>query len=273
MIISKAINIHDVRNQLKHIIAQPYFYLSVMLLIILNAIVLGLESFDSLMNRAGWFLTVADSIMVLIFAGELAIYLFVFGPKKCFTDPWFLFDFIIVSISLFSFNTTYSSLRAMRVLRILRLITRFPNLRKVVQGLIDALPGIGSITIILIILIYVAALMGHNLFGTEYPEHFGSLQHSLLTLFQIMLTDDVGSIIREVTTTHPYSWIFFLVFLLASTFIILNLFVAVVVDGMQQNYRESEEEQGDMIVDIVEQLKKLDEKVTFIKRTLNKQGE
>ncbi|MBP9722132.1 MAG: ion transporter [Gammaproteobacteria bacterium] len=255
----------NLREKLKYIIEQPYFYISIMALIIVNTIVLGLESYESMMDRFGPVLITADKVMVMIFAAELAIYLYVHGLKKCFTDPWFVFDFIIVGIALFSFNTTYSSLRAMRVLRILRLITRFPNLRKVVQGLIDAMPGIGSIIIILIILVYVASLMGHSLFGAEYPEHFGNLQKSLLTLFQVMLSDNVGDIMREVMKTHPYAWLFFLAFLLTATFIVLNLFVAVTVDAMQQNYRDSEEEQFDMITEMKKTLKKLDEKISKIK--------
>lgn len=242
---------------LKKMLEKPWFMKIIMYLIILNSIVLGLKSYPYMMENYGFILDILDDVLISIFVCELLLYLIVNGPKQCFSDYWYVFDFIIITIAVLPaityglshfFNVTdvpdlghFSALRAMRVLRILRLISVFPNLRKVIQGLVTAIPGIGSIGTILCISLYVAALMATNLFGTTFPEFFGSLEASLFTSFQIMTTEGWPDIVRAVQKVHPYSWIFFITYILVATFVILNLFIAVIVDAMQKEEGEAEE--------------------------------
>lgn len=220
--------------------SQRFHYL-IIFLILFNAVILGLETYPAVMARVGFILNLLDDIVLSIFVCELILYMYIYGIRNCLSDPWYLFDAFIIFAS-FASAESLSSLRALRVLRVLRLITKFHNLRRVVTGMIAALPGIGSIITLLFILMYVGALISTNLFGKDFPSDFGTLQSSLLTLFQIMLNDDTGNVIRTIMASHPYSWAFFIGFIFVSTFIILNLFVAVIVDGIQNSDQHQKDE-------------------------------
>ena len=229
------------RNKIQSLIKTEKFNYFIVGIIILNSIILGLQTSPYVMDKIGPTLNLLDDIILGIFIVELSLYLYANGFKKCFTDPWYLFDLSIVISSLLAVQAI-SSLRALRVLRVLRLITKFPNLKKIIAAMFKSLPGIGSILTLLLIFMYVGALLATNLFGADYPDDFGSLRDSTLTLFQLMVTDDAGNVIRTVMATHPYSWTFLVGFILITAFIILNLFVAAIVDGMQNtNERESDE--------------------------------
>lgn len=267
-------------SKLLKIVESPIFVQIIMGLIIFNAIVLGLKSYPHLMVQYGFILDVLDDVLVAIFVCELMVYLLVYGPKKCFTDPWYVFDFVVISIvvlpAIFYILSHFlhvadlpdlghfSALRAMRVLRVLRLVTTFPNLRKVVQGLIAAIPGIGSIGTLLLIVLYVFGLIGTNVYGEEFPKYFGNLQSSLFTLFQVMTAESWASnIARPVMEVHPYAWTYFIMFILASSFVVLNLFIAVIVEVMQKDtdYQEGEEEKHEALEEIKHMLKEIQEKL------------
>lgn len=204
-------------------------------LVLLNGVILGLETFPDVMARHGQVLVAADRFLLAVFVGELALRLFAHGARF-FRDPWSLFDATVIAVALFPANEAYSVLRAARVLRVLRLVSAFPQLKRVAQGLISAIPGLASIAAILAILLYVFAVMACKLFGQDFPQWFGDLPTSLFTLFQIMTLEGWGDIARETKQVYPYAWIFFLSFILLSTFTVLNLVIAVIVDTMQKSH-------------------------------------
>ena len=129
----------------------------------------------------------------------------------------------------------FSVLRAMRILRALRLVSMIKSMRRVVAALLGALPGMGSIATLLILVLYVASVMGTKLFAEVSPDYFGSLGGTLFTLFQVMTMEGWADIARDIMVHKPWAWIFFLGFILVSTFTVLNLFIAVVVNAMQEN--------------------------------------
>ncbi len=232
------------QTQVQKLIEKPKFLHVIIILILLNSIVLGLESYPNIMKEMGSTLIIIDDIMLFIFVAELSLYLYTYGTKKCLTDPWYLFDATVISVAIFSVNPAYSSLRAMRVLRILRLISAFPNLRRVVEGLLKAIPDITSIFTILGIVLYVGSLMATNLYGEEFPEYFGTLGSSVFSLFQILTTEGWPDIVRPIMSKYPHSWMFFITYLFAATFIVLNLFIAVIVDAMQKSSDHLKEERN-----------------------------
>jgi voltage-gated sodium channel len=125
-------------------------------------------------------------------------------------------------------------LRALRVLRVLRLITALPSLKRVVAGLLAALPGMGSIVLLIGLIYYVFAVMATKMFGDAKPELFGTLGDSLFTLFTVMTLEGwVDGVTKPVMETHPWAWIFFIIFIVFTTFMVLNLFIGVVVNAMQ----------------------------------------
>lgn len=214
----------------------------IVVLILINAAILGLETSASVMQAAGNFLLLADKIILWIFVAELIVRLFVYR-LQFWKDPWSVFDFAVVGIALVPAAGPFAVLRALRVLRVLRLLTMVPSMRRVVGALLAAIPGLGSIALVLLIVYYVFAVIATNLFAATYPEWFGTLGRSLYTLFQIMTLESWSmGISRPVMEQFPYAWAFFIPFILVATFTMLNLFIAIIVNAMQ-NYSEGEHKQ------------------------------
>ena len=204
----------------------------VLALIILNAITLGLETSPGIMETAGPLLRALDHAILTVFVAELAARIAV-HRLRFFRDPWSLFDLFVVGIAIAPATAGLSVLRALRILRVLRLITVVPSLRRVVGGLVTALPGMGSILLLLCLIFYVFSVMGAKLYGSTNPELFGGLGQAAYTLFQVMTFDDWSAgVAKPVMEQHPFSWIFFIVFILVSTFMALNLFIGVVVSAL-----------------------------------------
>lgn len=199
--------------------------------IIVNAAVLGVQTSPGLGEATAVWLHRIDQVCLGIFVAELTIKLYAFR-LRFFRSGWNVFDFVVVAIALVP-GSGFAVLRALRVLRVLRLISVVPALRRVVEALVRAVPGIVSIGALLGLLFYVAAVMATTLFAASFPEYFGTLGASLATLFQTMTMDNWSTISREMAPVYPWVWAFFVPFILLSAFTVLNLFVAVMVDAMK----------------------------------------
>ncbi len=212
-------------------------------IIVLNAITLGLETSPTAMAMAGSWLTVIDRIILGIFVLEISARLIVFG-KRFWRDPWSLFDFSVVAIALVPATGEFSVLRALRIIRVLRLISTVESMRRVVSGLLRAIPGMGSIISLLALLFYVFSVMATKLYGADFPHFFGSIPASAFTLFQIMTLEGwAAEIVRPVMAVHPYAWIFFIIFILVTSFAVLNLFIGIIVDSMQMVQEEDRQKE------------------------------
>lgn len=230
--------------KLQRLVEAPWFTRSIMALIIVNAAFLGAETYPVVMAEHGALLSMLDKLILGIFVVELGLRLLAYRGRF-FRDPWSLFDAAVIAIAFMPANEAFAVLRAARVLRVLRLISIFPRLRRVVEGLIGAVPGIGAIGAILVIVFYVFAVMATKLFGASYPEWFGTLHGAAFTLFQIMTLEGWAEIVRTIMATHAFAWVFFIVYILAATFTVLNLFIAVIVDAMQRQHEpEASQEQA-----------------------------
>lgn len=228
------------RAALRAVVNHRLFGQAVVVLVLFNAFLLGLETLPSVTGDYGPLLKVIDRIILALFVGELTLRFVAYG-WRFLRDPWSLFDTVVVGISLVPASNGFSVLRALRILRMLRLISALPRLRRVVQGLVDAVPGLGSVAGILLILLYVFAVMAAKLFGADHPYWFDGVHRSLFTLFQVMTLEGWADIVRVVMKTHPYAWAFFLTYILLSTFTVLNFFIAVIVDAMQKGHQDEED--------------------------------
>jgi voltage-gated sodium channel len=228
---------------LRRIVEDPRTDRFVMALIVLNAITLGIETSHAVMDRWGWLLDTIDRVVIAVFVIELAARLIV-QRGAFFRDGWNIFDFIVVGIALAPATEAFSVLRALRVLRLLRLVTAVPTLRRVVGGLIASLPGMGSIFLLILLVYYVFAVMAVNLYGDEFPELFGTLPRSLFTLFTIMTLEGwVDGVVKPIMATRPYAWLFFIPFIVGTTFTVLNLFIGVIVGAMQEEHEKVAKEE------------------------------
>lgn len=206
-------------------------------LIAANAVGLGLETSPVIAARFGGWLHPFDQVLLGVFAAELLVRLAAYRGRF-HHDPWRVFDLVVVGIALLPTGGAFSVLRALRVLRVLRLVSKVPSMRGVVAALLTALPGMASIVGLMALVLYVSAVMATQLFGVAAPEYFGSLGASLFTLFQIMTVEGWPDIARGVMAQLPYAWVFFVLYLLIATFMVLNLFIAVVVNAMQSQVTE-----------------------------------
>ncbi|MBX9925249.1 MAG: ion transporter [Hyphomicrobiaceae bacterium] len=206
----------------------------IILVILVNAVTLGLETSKFAMANYGGLLTAIDAICLAIFISEIAAKLIVYR-WSFFKSAWNVFDFTIVAIALIPAGEGLSVVRALRILRVLRLISMVPQMRIVVQALLSSVPAMGSVMALLALIYYVAAVMATKLFGADFPEWFGTIGSSLYTLFQVMTLESWSmGIARPVMEKHPYAWAFFVPFILVMTFMVLNLFIAIVVNSMAE---------------------------------------
>ncbi len=223
----------SLREKMRAWVENPKVQNLIMALIVINAVILGLETVPEAMEHYGTFLLAADSIILGIFVVEVLVRIFA-HRLAFFRDPWSLFDFTVVAIALVPASGPFAVLRALRVLRVLRLLTLVPSMRRVVGALLESIPGLGSIALVLMLIYYVFAVMATKLFGENFPQWFGSIGESLYSLFQIMTLESWSmGIVRPVMEVHPHAWMFFIVFILIATFTMLNLFIAIIVNAMQ----------------------------------------
>lgn len=217
---------------------RPKVQFAIAALIIFNAITLGLETSPALMAEYGLWLNSIDRIIVVLFVIEIALRWYAHG-SRFFRSGWNWFDLIIVGVALVPEAGPWSALRAFRILRVLRLISVVPKMRRVVESLLAALPGLGSIALMLVLILYIFAVMSTHLFGRAFPDWFGDIGSSLYTLFQIMTLESWSmGIVRPVMEHAPWAWLFFVLFILLTTFTVLNLVIALIVNTMQEHARD-----------------------------------
>ncbi|WP_353212210.1 ion transporter [Rhodovarius sp.] len=234
-------------------------------LILINAVTLGLETSDRVMGTIGGFLHVLDMVLLLVFTAELALRIFAFRGGF-FRDPWSIFDFAVIVIAWMPASGALSVLRALRVLRVLRLISIVPSLRNVVEAMLAALPGMGSIMLLMGLVFYVSAVMATKLFGAEMEEQFGTLGASLFTLFQLMTLDDWANIVKPATEAQPLALLFFMPFIIISTFVVLNLFIGVIVESIQSLRDEKPGAEKPDIAAVLAEVRALRAEVAALKR-------
>lgn len=206
--------------------------------ILLNAIILGMETSKPIMAQAGGLIVAIDRLCLAVFVAELVAKLVAYR-FRFFRDGWNIFDFVIVGVSLVPAAQGFSALRALRILRVLRVISVAPRLRQVVEGFVNALPGMGSVFLLMALIFYIAAVMATKLFGSAFEEWFGTLGNSGYSLFQIMTLESWSmGIVRPVMEVYPLAWMFFVPFIMVTTFAVVNLLVGLIVNSMQDAHQE-----------------------------------
>jgi len=260
---TKADEAERTRGRLRGIIDGPVFQWSITAIISINALTLGLETSTAALKHAGGLITVLDKIILGIFVFEIALKMFAFGPLNFFKRGWNVFDFIIVGIALVPSAGALSVLRALRILRVLRLVSIVPAMRKVVQALLTSIPGVSSIMMLMLLVFYIFAVITTRLYGETFPQWFGTIGESMYSLFQIMTLESWSmGIVRPVMERFAQAWLVFVPFILITSFAVLNLFIAVIVNAMQEQHAHDLEDAKDTLEqDIAEQTMKMTEEV------------
>ena len=226
-------NATGLRAKVTTLVEQQWFGRFILTLILINAVLLGMETSASLMAQYGPILLSLDKLLLGVFVVEILLRIFAYRGAF-FKDPWSLFDLAVVTIALIPASGPLSVLRSLRVLRVLRVLSMVPSMKRVVSALLGSLPGLASIAMVLVLIYYVFAVIATKIFGSAFPEWFGSIGASFYTLFQVMTLESWSmGISRPVMEVYPYAWVFFVPFILVATFTMLNLFIAIIVNTMQ----------------------------------------
>ena len=220
------------RGKVANLVESGFFVNFIIAIIIGNAVILGLETSDSITAKAHNVLIWLDHLALGIFTIELLLKLFAYR-LSFFRAGWNVFDFLIVGIALVPASGELAVLRTLRILRVLRLVSVVPSMRRVIAALLHAIPGMASIMSVLLIIFYVASVLSTKLFGDDFEMLFGTIGASMFTLFQIMTLEGWSDgVVRPVMEVYPYSWIFFIPFIIVTSFAVLNLFIGIIVDAM-----------------------------------------
>jgi len=207
--------------------------------ILVNAVVIGLETSRTLMDNYGPWLIGLDRLFLAIFIAEAIAKWVSFGSKRYLRDPWNLFDLAIVLASLIPATGQFATLaRLARLLRVLRLVSAFPELRLVVQTLVRSIPSMGHVVLLMSIIFYIYGVAGFYLFNQIDPQHWSSLGISLLTLFRVVTLEDWTDVMYAAMEASPWAWIYFVSFVVLGTFVVVNLFIAVVLNNLDDAKNE-----------------------------------
>lgn len=224
---------------------------AILAIIIFNAVMLGLSTSTNVMAVAGGLISVLDDVVLTIFVIELLLKLYAYG-LRFFTSAWNIFDLVVVGLGLLPDRQGLSALRGLRVIRAMRLLSVIPQMRAVVQALLDALPGMGAVIVMISIVFYVFGVMATLMYGASFDEWFGTLGRSLYSLFQIMTLESWSmGIVRPVMETYPAAWAFFVPFIIITAFSVLNLFIGLLVNTMQSAVEEEAEQEFEKLRDLV----------------------
>ncbi|MGR3620838.1 ion transporter [Pseudophaeobacter sp.] len=241
----------SLQDRARHFVERPVVTNTILGIIIFNAVTLGLGTSDAVNARIGGLLGAIDKMVLAIFVAELALKLFAYR-LKFFSSAWNIFDLLVVSVGLLPDKQGLSALRGLRVIRALRLLSVIPQMRAVVQALLDALPGMGAVIVMISIVFYVFGVMATLMYGAAFDEWFGTLGRSLYSLFQIMTLESWSmGIVRPVMEEFPMAWSFFVPFIIITAFSVLNLFIGLLVNTMQSAVEAEAEAEFEKLRDLV----------------------
>lgn len=255
---------------LKGFLESARFQNFITIIIIINSILIGLETFPDIVKEYDIVIDIIDLIILAMFTVEIALKILIYRVKF-FTDGWNIFDFSIIAISILPAAGSFSIFRALRIVRTLRLFKSLPKLRLIIESLVHSIPSIGWIGVLLGIVYYIFAVVGYNLFSQGYPEYFGSLSKAFFTLFQIMTLESWSSAIaRPIMDGVPYAAIYFVTFILIATYTTLNVFIAIVVNTMNQMTLQGLHEEEENMKDFIRQENaRISEKLESIQKELD----
>lgn len=265
---------------LKNFLEHKYVQRTILGLIILNAITIGMETSPTIISIFGETLHQIDKFILIVFTIEISLKVVAYRINF-FKNGWNIFDFLIVAIALIPAAGPLHILRTLRVLRTARLIKNVPKLKLIMESLIKSIPSIGWIAVLLFIIFYIFAVIGTDLYHERFPEYFGDMGKSFFTLFQVMTLESWSSgIARPMMEKVPYSYVYFIPFILLATYTTLNVFIAIVVNTMNEinrNEMRHEEERVKNFMheehqEMLQYLEKISKKINGLEKKIDSQA-
>ena len=229
-------------ERLTRIVGAHWFTTAVLVVIVANAVALGLETYEGIENRFGDELGVVNDVCLGIFVVELLLRIGAYGrrPFGFFRDGWNLFDFVVVAIAFVpGIRESSTLLRLARLARVVRIVRLFPDLRVLLAGVWRSLPPLFAIALATGMLLFVYGMVGWTLFDDELPEDWGNIGRAMLTLFVMLTLENFPVYMEAGMDVHPWSWVYFVSFILIAAFIVINVLIGIVLNSMEEA-REAE---------------------------------
>lgn len=225
----------------RELVSSRAFRDGVVALIVANAALLGLATWPAFAARYGRPLELASLLLQALFVVEIALRVCAHGrrPAEFFRDGWNVFDFTVVALSLLPASGPFATVaRLARVLRVARLVSTLPDLRLIIGTMLRSIPSIGHVLILLSLLLYVYGVLGVKLFGAADPERWLHLGRALETLFQCLTLEGWADVLASVRPGRPWAWLYFASFIFVAVFVVVNLFVAVMINNLEKAKRD-----------------------------------
>ena len=210
-------------------------------LILLNAVLLGVETLPQVMNGFSFWVQLGFQVTLGIFIVEAALKMFAQWPRpdRYFRDGWNVFDFAIIALALVPATGSFAIIARMaRLLRLLRLVSAVPELRLIVATLVRSIPSMMHVVVLMSLMVYVYAIIGYQMFHEHDPEHWRNLGIALLSLFRVVTLEDWTDIMYKAMELHPLTWMYFVSFVIFGTFVVINMFIAVVINNLDDVKQE-----------------------------------
>lgn len=257
-------------KRLEHIIDSRWFQFGILAVICANAAVLGLQTSPIIAAACNGWLERIDKWCIVVFTVEIALKLAVYR-WRFWCSAWNLFDFAVVAVSLVPDMGMFSLARLFRVLRVFRLVSGVRHLRIILSAILKSIPGVSWAGLLLLLVYYVYGIIGTNLFGAVFPDWFGTLGKSVYSLFQVMTLESWSmGIARPVMAAFPYAWVFFVTYILISSFIVMNIVVGIVLNSIGDCFKNEASDDAVTTEDAIAELEKLKRQVEVVEKTISK---
>ena len=218
------------------LVASTSFHRIVLGLIVVNAIIMGLETWPAIAARWDSAFDAIHVVIQIAFVVELALRIAAYGkrPHAFFRDGWNVFDFLVVALSLLPAAGPFATVaRLARILRVARMVTGIPELRLIIATMLKSIPSMAHVILLASLLIYIYGVIGHHLFGEVDPEHWGTLGRAAHTLFVIITLEGWVELLAKSELATPWAWVYYTSFIVIAVFVVTNLFIAVVINNLE----------------------------------------
>jgi voltage-gated sodium channel len=222
---------------LRRLVESHAFTTVVIAVIIANAVVLGMQTYDGLVDRYGDLLDLLNGLFLAFFVLELAVRIAAYWPRpqNFFRSGWNVFDFVIIAVAFVpGLSRSSTLLRLARLARVVRIVRLLPDLRLLVTAVLRSLPPLFSMALVTTLIIFVYGMVGWSLFGDELPQQWGNIGEAMLTLFVMLTLEDFPRLMEQGMEIYPWSWIYFVSFVLVAAFIIINVLIGIVLNSMEE---------------------------------------
>ena len=222
---------------LRRLVESNAFVGTILVVIVANAVTLGLETYDGIEQRWGHTLDTLDTIFLAIFVVELTLRFASYWPRPqdFFKSGWNVFDFVVIGIAFVPGLSQSSTLfRLARLARIVRVVRLLPDVRVLITGVLRSLPPLASIALLTSVVLFVYGMVGWSLFGDELPDAWGNIGRAMLTLFVMLTLENFPIYMEQGMEVHPWSWVYFVTFILIAAFVVLNVLIGIVLNSMEE---------------------------------------